>query len=147
LRDNGLVDVGPSRHLLAGKGQQEQEGFMSSMYSEEALSSGPSAGEDPTLVHAQYPASLFGWDLPQTTGAPGTEGARLPTGGQTVDFTDSTGRWQGRPETQAQLSGAGDSTTAPGQTTEGLSGASPSFVADTGAGHGTVQTTPHPNAS
>jgi hypothetical protein len=119
---------------------------MSSMFSEEALSSGPSAGTDPTMVNDQAPASLFGYAVAQSTGAPGTAGAQPPAGGTAIDFTDLTGRWQDRPSTHAQLSGAGDSTTVGGQTTEGISGAGPDFIADTGAGHGSVSTPHHSNA-
>jgi len=117
-----------------------------SSYSEEALSSGPSAGEDPTLVHNQYPGSLFGVALPQGTGAGGTSGAQPVSGGVSVDFTDAFSSWRDRPTTLQHLSGPGDSTTAPGQTTEGISGTGPGDVANTHAGEGHVAGPPHPNA-
>jgi hypothetical protein len=117
-----------------------------SAYSEEQLSSGPSASTDPTLVTGQYPVSLFGSPLPQTTGAGGTEGAPPAGGGQPVDFTDGWGSWRDRPTALQQLSGPGDSTTLPGQTSEGISGLGPADVASTGAGLGSANQHRHPNA-
>jgi hypothetical protein len=49
--------------------------------------SGTGAAQDPTNTPGQYPSSLFGVDLPQGTGAAGTEGA---TDGNRV--TDPTGQ-------------------------------------------------------
>lgn len=119
---------------------------MSTPYSEEALSSGPSAGTDPSLVSGQYPRELFGQALPQTTGAPGMQGAEPVSGGVSVDFTDAFGSWRDRPTTLQQLSGPGDSTTTPGQTAEGISGCGPDVVANTGAGSGAVRGAGNPNA-
>jgi hypothetical protein len=45
-----------------------------------------------------------------------------------------------------RLSGPGDSTALPGETTEGISGLGPSDIASTGAGQGTAVTPHHPNA-
>jgi hypothetical protein len=96
------------------------------------------------LVHNQYPASLFGQELPQTTGAPGSMDAQPVVGGQVVDFTDAWGSWRDRPTTLQHLSGDGDSTTAPGQLYEGISGLGPDRVANSGAGHGRIVTPDHP---
>jgi len=120
---------------------------VSTPFSEESLASGPSAGADPTLQPGQYPSSLFGSALPAGTGAMGSPGAQPATGGQAVDFTPSTGQWQDRPAAMQLLSGPGDSTTLPGQTTEGFSGLGPDAIADTGAGHGRVGGPPHPNSN
>ena len=119
---------------------------MSTPFSEESLASGPSAGVDPTLLPGQYPSSLFGSAQPQGTGASGSQGARPASGGQSVDFTPATGQWQDRPSTMQRLSGPGDSTCLPGETTEGISGLGPSDIASTGAGEGTVVTPHHPGA-
>jgi hypothetical protein len=119
---------------------------MATPYSQEGLASGPSTGTDPTLVTGQYPDSLFGVDLPQGTGAPGTPGAMPATGGQSVDFTDATGQWRDRLTAVERLSGDGDSTTACGQLHEGISGLGPADVTSTHAGEGHVITPHHPGA-
>jgi hypothetical protein len=118
-----------------------------STYSEESLASGPSGSTDPTLEPGQYPGSLFGVALPQGTGAEGSPGAQLPTGGQVVDFTLPTGNWQAasRPASPQRLSGPGDSTTLPGQTTEGFSGQGPDAIASGGPHTGHTMTR-HPNS-
>ena len=119
-----------------------------SEYSFESLASGPSAGTDPTLQPGQYPSSLFGSALPQGTGAPGSAGAQPATGGQAVDFTPATGQWQDRPTTMQRLSGPGDSSTLPGETSEGFSGLGPSDIASTGAGMGSnVMQSHHPGST
>ena len=119
-----------------------------SEYSPEALSSGPSASTDPTLVGGQNPASLFGMDCRPwyESGASGSPGARPASGGQSVDYTMPTGDPHFRPTTAANLSGPGDSTTVTSQSREGISGLGPDFISNTGAGHGTAVSPRHPNS-
>jgi hypothetical protein len=107
---------------------------LSTQFSQEQMASGPSGSTDPSLEPGQYPSSLFGVALPQGTGAPGSPGAQPATGGQAVDFTLPTGNWQAaaRPVAPQRLSGPGDSTTVPGQTTEGFSGQGPDAMASGG---------------
>jgi len=63
------------------------------------------SGVDPTFEGDQSPPTLFGVALPQTTGAPGSQGA----------------------------GGAADPTNEPGQLNEGISGLGPADIANTGA--------------
>ena len=73
----------------------------------DAYSGVKAGGLDPTLEPGNYADSLFGVQLPQGTGAPGSQGATY--------------------------SGDVDPTNEPGQLNEGLSGLGPSAIADTGA--------------
>lgn len=119
-----------------------------SEYSPEALSSGPSSGTDPTLVPGQNPGSLFGMNAAGwfSTGAEGSQGARPPTGGQVIDYTQpGTADPHFRPTTAANLSGPGDSTTVVSQGYEGISGLGPDSISSTGAGRGRVSSPHHPN--
>ncbi len=119
-----------------------------SEYSPEALSSGPSAGTDPTLVPGQDPTSLFGMDARPwySTNAPGSQGAQPPTGGQQIDYTMPTGDPHFRPTATASLSGPNDSTGVVSQGYEGISGLGPDAISSTGAGRGRVSSPPHPNS-
>lgn len=74
----------------------------------EAYSGTPAGGMDPTLEPGNYGPSIFGVNLPQGTGAPGSQGA-APGGGND------------------------DPTNEPGQLNEGLSGLGPAQTANTGA--------------
>lgn len=70
--------------------------------------SGTRIGMDPTLEPGNYSDSIFGVQLPQGTGAPGSQGA-MPGGG------------------------GDDPTNEPGQTSDGFSGMGPDKIAETGA--------------
>lgn len=75
---------------------------------DEAYSGTPAGGMDPTLEKGNYGDSMFGVQLPQGTGAPGSQGATAGGGND-------------------------DPTNEPGQLDEGLSGLGPAQTADTGA--------------
>lgn len=84
----GFADFGQSE-VVSGSGAQ----------------SGTGSGLDPTLEPGNYASSLFGVQLPQGTGAPGSGGAHGPS----------------------------DPTNEPGQLNEGISGLGPDQIAHTGA--------------
>ena len=119
---------------------------MADQYSDENLSSGPSSGTDPSLEPGQYPSSLFGWPLPQGSGAGGSQGAQPAAGGQQIDFTRPDGVWQAREVAPQRIGGAGDGTTVMSQGYEGISGLGPADICDSGAGKGSVSTPHHPTS-
>ena len=80
-------------------------GEAASQPSQSSAYSGTSGAQDPTTEPGQYPGSFFGVQLPQGTGAPGSQGA----------------------------SGHADPTLEPGQLNEGISGLGPADTANTGA--------------
>ena len=93
-----MTNLTPAQQPVGG-------GLTQGNISQGAAAQGMSDIDDPTNEPGQYPSSLFGVSLPQTTGAMGTAGA----------------------------AGGADPANEPGQLNEGISGLGPSATADTGA--------------
>ena len=76
--------------------------------------------------------SVFGFDLPDGTGAPGSKGSRPPAPDDVPagEITPPGGQWWDRPSTNT------GGTSQPGQLSEDLSGLGADFTATSGAGQG-----------